>query len=108
MSKQQLAVIGRDAGCCPGLTAAPLAEDRATGLARVFKALGEEVFGHVEERGQFGRFVDVQQAPVTVVDAEGHQSVPQVLVEQDDGRPEGRIRVVRAVLRQFAPHLLAG
>ncbi|MFB0620952.1 ArsR/SmtB family transcription factor [Streptomyces sp. AGS-58] len=45
MSKQELAVLGRDGadGCCPGLLTAPLAEDRAETLARVFKALGDPV-----------------------------------------------------------------
>ncbi|MEZ7007805.1 ArsR/SmtB family transcription factor [Streptomyces sp. AD55] len=31
------------AACCPGLLTAPLGEDRAAGLARVFKALGDPV-----------------------------------------------------------------
>lgn len=45
MSKQELEVIGRDEGaaCCPGVSAAPLDEERATELAKVFKALGDPV-----------------------------------------------------------------
>ncbi|WP_079126399.1 ArsR/SmtB family transcription factor [Streptomyces sp. ERV7] len=43
MSKQELAVIGQDAACCPGLSAAPLDEDQAAELAKVFKALGDPV-----------------------------------------------------------------
>ncbi|MDQ0991736.1 helix-turn-helix transcriptional regulator [Streptomyces sp. V3I7] len=43
MSKQELEVIGQDAACCPGLAAAPLDDERATELARVFKALGDPV-----------------------------------------------------------------
>ncbi|MER7836547.1 metalloregulator ArsR/SmtB family transcription factor [Streptomyces sp. NPDC096040] len=43
MSKQELEVIGQDAACCPGLSAAPLDEDRAADLAKVFKALGDPV-----------------------------------------------------------------
>jgi len=50
MSKQELGVlevtgevIGRDAGCCPGLATAPLDDERAAELARVFKALGDPV-----------------------------------------------------------------
>ncbi|MFD9903561.1 ArsR/SmtB family transcription factor [Streptomyces sp. NPDC059063] len=45
MSKQELGVLGRaDAdGCCPGLLTAPLGEDRAVELAKVFKALGDPV-----------------------------------------------------------------
>ncbi|MCX4238786.1 MULTISPECIES: ArsR/SmtB family transcription factor [Streptomyces] len=46
MSKQELPVIDQDdgaAGCCPGLLTAPLDEDRAVELAKVFKALGDPV-----------------------------------------------------------------
>ncbi|MFH9090300.1 ArsR/SmtB family transcription factor [Streptomyces sp. NPDC017673] len=43
MSKQEFEVIGQDAACCPGLSAAPLDEDQAAGLAKVFKALGDPV-----------------------------------------------------------------
>ncbi|WP_437102937.1 ArsR/SmtB family transcription factor [Streptomyces sp. enrichment culture] len=46
MSKQELAVLegagGADA-CCPGLLTAPLDEEQAADLARVFKALGDPV-----------------------------------------------------------------
>ncbi|MFE7544677.1 ArsR/SmtB family transcription factor [Streptomyces platensis] len=46
MSNQELEVLGRtDQGdvCCPGLLSAPLDEDQATELAKVFKALGDPV-----------------------------------------------------------------
>lgn len=44
MSKQELEVIGQDAdGCCAGLTSAPLDDERAAQLAKVFKALGDPV-----------------------------------------------------------------
>ncbi|MEV7148973.1 ArsR/SmtB family transcription factor [Streptomyces sp. NPDC051287] len=43
MSNQRLAVIGQDAACCPGLSAAPLDEDQAADLAKLFKALGDPV-----------------------------------------------------------------
>ncbi|MFF7753776.1 ArsR/SmtB family transcription factor [Streptomyces sp. NPDC007971] len=46
MSKQELVVLGQDdrsAGCCPGLLAAPLDEDQAAELAKMFKALGDPV-----------------------------------------------------------------
>ncbi|MEU2439555.1 metalloregulator ArsR/SmtB family transcription factor [Streptomyces rubradiris] len=46
MSKQELVVLegagGADA-CCPGLLTAPLDEEQAAGLAKVFKALGDPV-----------------------------------------------------------------
>ncbi|MFH8614929.1 ArsR/SmtB family transcription factor [Streptomyces sp. NPDC017979] len=51
MSNQELPVIGQDTtaeglgteGCCPGLLTAPLDEEQAVVLARVFKALGDPV-----------------------------------------------------------------
>ncbi|MET4922684.1 metalloregulator ArsR/SmtB family transcription factor [Streptomyces sp. PSRA5] len=45
MSKQELVVLGQDAtdACCPGLLTAPLAEDQAVELAKMFKALGDPV-----------------------------------------------------------------
>ncbi|MET9590717.1 metalloregulator ArsR/SmtB family transcription factor [Streptomyces sp. NPDC006516] len=45
MSKQELVVLGQDGrdGCCPGLLTAPLGEDDAETLAKVFKALGDPV-----------------------------------------------------------------
>ncbi|WKV81913.1 helix-turn-helix transcriptional regulator [Streptomyces sp. SNU607] len=45
MSKQECAALGQDGaeGCCPGLLTAPLDEDRAETLAKVFKALGDPV-----------------------------------------------------------------
>ncbi|MBZ6475274.1 ArsR/SmtB family transcription factor [Streptomyces griseocarneus] len=45
MSNQEFVVLGQEGadGCCPGLLTAPLAEDQAVELARVFKALGDPV-----------------------------------------------------------------
>ncbi|WP_449474801.1 ArsR/SmtB family transcription factor [Streptomyces abikoensis] len=45
MSNQECVVLGQDGpdGCCPGLLTAPLAEDQAAELAKVFKALGDPV-----------------------------------------------------------------
>ncbi|PVC99507.1 metalloregulator ArsR/SmtB family transcription factor [Streptomyces sp. CS147] len=44
MPKQELVVLGRDdGGCCPTLLAAPLDEEQAVELAKVFKALGDPV-----------------------------------------------------------------
>ncbi|MFJ6011058.1 ArsR/SmtB family transcription factor [Streptomyces sp. NPDC092952] len=48
MSKQEWVVLGQDEGagsegCCPTLLTAPMDEDRATELAKVFKALGDPV-----------------------------------------------------------------
>ncbi|MCX5387744.1 helix-turn-helix transcriptional regulator [Streptomyces sp. NBC_00083] len=45
MSNQELAVLGQDGTdeCCPGLLTAPLDEEQAGELAKVFKALGDPV-----------------------------------------------------------------
>ncbi|MEV6505494.1 metalloregulator ArsR/SmtB family transcription factor [Streptomyces sp. NPDC051642] len=45
MSKQELEVIGQDpaGSCCGGVASAPLDGERATELAKVFKALGDPV-----------------------------------------------------------------
>ncbi|MFI9239142.1 metalloregulator ArsR/SmtB family transcription factor [Streptomyces cinnamoneus] len=47
MSKQgqdlEIIGIGQDDACCTGLLAAPLDDDRAVELAKVFKALGDPV-----------------------------------------------------------------
>ncbi|MER5883655.1 metalloregulator ArsR/SmtB family transcription factor [Streptomyces sp. NPDC001941] len=45
MSKQELVVLGQDEAdaCCPTLLTAPLDEDQAADLAKVFKALGDPV-----------------------------------------------------------------
>lgn len=46
MSKQELVVLGQadeNGACCPGLATAPLNEDQAAELARLFKALGDPV-----------------------------------------------------------------
>ncbi|MFE7325598.1 ArsR/SmtB family transcription factor [Streptomyces sp. NPDC057565] len=46
MSKQELVVLGQsdeNGACCPGLVTAPLDEDQAAELAKLFKALGDPV-----------------------------------------------------------------
>ncbi|MFF4402572.1 ArsR/SmtB family transcription factor [Streptomyces sp. NPDC001480] len=43
MSKQELEVIGQADACCDGLASAPLDDERAAQLAKVFKALGDPV-----------------------------------------------------------------
>ncbi|MFE7274192.1 ArsR/SmtB family transcription factor [Streptomyces sp. NPDC057623] len=43
MSKQELEVLGQDADCCSGVSEAPLDDERAAELAKVFKALGDPV-----------------------------------------------------------------
>ncbi|MCZ0206449.1 metalloregulator ArsR/SmtB family transcription factor [Streptomyces sp. UMAF16] len=46
MSNQELVVVeatGEGDACCPGLLTAPLDEEQAVDLARVFKALGDPV-----------------------------------------------------------------
>lgn len=46
MSKQELEVLGQDTdggACCQRLAAAPLDDDQAAELARIFKALGDPV-----------------------------------------------------------------
>ncbi|MFE4870403.1 ArsR/SmtB family transcription factor [Streptomyces sp. NPDC056682] len=58
MSKQELEVIDRGAACCPGLAAAPLDEERAAELAKLFKALGDPVrlrlMSMIASRGEGG------------------------------------------------------
>ncbi|MFK4099394.1 ArsR/SmtB family transcription factor [Streptomyces sp. NPDC019531] len=58
MSKQELEVLGQDAACCPGLSAAPLDEDQAADLAKIFKALGDPVrlrlMSMIASRGEGG------------------------------------------------------
>ncbi|MFE6178130.1 ArsR/SmtB family transcription factor [Streptomyces sp. NPDC056464] len=45
MSNQELTVLGQDSdgACCQALAAAPLGEEEAADLAKVFKALGDPV-----------------------------------------------------------------
>ncbi|MFI0709615.1 ArsR/SmtB family transcription factor [Streptomyces inhibens] len=45
MSNREFVVVGQDGAdaCCPGLLSAPLGEERAVELAKVFKALGDPV-----------------------------------------------------------------
>ncbi|MFE7441740.1 ArsR/SmtB family transcription factor [Streptomyces chartreusis] len=58
MSKQQLEVLGQDADCCAGVSAAPLDDERAAELAKVFKALGDPVrlrlLSMIASRGEGG------------------------------------------------------
>ncbi|WP_030939388.1 ArsR/SmtB family transcription factor [Streptomyces sp. NRRL S-646] len=58
MSKQELEVIGQDADCCTGASTAPLDDERAAELAKVFKALGDPVrlrlLSMIASRGEGG------------------------------------------------------
>ncbi|MGW2716124.1 ArsR/SmtB family transcription factor [Streptomyces sp. NPDC001492] len=67
MSKQELEVIGQDAACCPGLASAPLDEDRAADLAKVFKALGDPVrlrlLSMIASRGEGGEVCVCELTP---------------------------------------------
>jgi ArsR family transcriptional regulator len=60
MSKQELKIVGQDdrGGCCEGLADAPLDEDRAAELAKIFKALGDPVrlrlLSMIASRGEGG------------------------------------------------------
>ncbi|MFL5993590.1 MAG: ArsR/SmtB family transcription factor [Streptomyces sp.] len=67
MSKQQLEVIGQEATCCPGLSAAPLEEDQAAELAKVFKALGDPVrlrlMSMIASRGEGGEVCVCELTP---------------------------------------------
>ncbi|WNZ07778.1 metalloregulator ArsR/SmtB family transcription factor [Streptomyces sp. 11x1] len=67
MSKQGIAVIGQDAACCPGLSAAPLDEDQAADLAKIFKALGDPVrprlMSMIASRGEGGEVCVCELTP---------------------------------------------
>jgi ArsR family transcriptional regulator len=67
MSKQELEVIGQDATCGPGLSAAPLDEDQAADLAKVFKALGDPVrlrlMSLIASRGEGGEVCVCELTP---------------------------------------------
>ncbi|MCG7204448.1 ArsR/SmtB family transcription factor [Streptomyces arenae] len=67
MSKQELRVIGQDTACCPGLSAAPLDEDQAADLAKVFKALGDPVrlrlLSMIASRGEGGEVCVCELTP---------------------------------------------
>lgn len=67
MSKQELEVIGQDTACCPGLSAAPLDENQAAGLAKVFKALGDPVrlrlMSMIASRGEGGEVCVCELTP---------------------------------------------
>ncbi|MFF0789392.1 ArsR/SmtB family transcription factor [Streptomyces spiralis] len=67
MSKHELEVIGQDAACCAGLSAAPLGEDRAAELAKVFKALGDPVrlrlMSMIASRGEGGEVCVCELTP---------------------------------------------
>lgn len=67
MSKQELEVLDQDAVCCPGLSAAPLDEEQAAELAKVFKALGDPVrlrlMSMIASRGQGGEVCVCELTP---------------------------------------------
>jgi ArsR family transcriptional regulator len=67
MSKRELEVTGQDGACCPGLSAAPLNEDRAAELAKVFKALGDPVrlrlMSMIASRGEGGEVCVCELTP---------------------------------------------
>ncbi|MFJ1969285.1 ArsR/SmtB family transcription factor [Streptomyces sp. NPDC087903] len=67
MSKHELEVTGRDAACCEGLAAAPLDEERAGELAKVFKALGDPVrlrlMSMIASRGEGGEVCVCELTP---------------------------------------------
>ncbi|KPI31596.1 MULTISPECIES: ArsR/SmtB family transcription factor [unclassified Streptomyces] len=67
MSKQELEIIGQDTACCQGLAAAPLDEERAAELAKVFKALGDPVrlrlLSMIASRGEGGEVCVCELTP---------------------------------------------
>lgn len=67
MSKQELEVLGQDAACCPAVSAAPLAEERAAELAKVFKALGDparlRLLSMIASRGEGGEVCVCELTP---------------------------------------------
>ncbi|WP_327180927.1 ArsR/SmtB family transcription factor [Streptomyces sp. NBC_01334] len=67
MSKQELEVIGQGTACCQGLAAAPLDEERAAELAKVFKALGDPVrlrlLSMIASRGEGGEVCVCELTP---------------------------------------------
>ncbi|MEU1849207.1 metalloregulator ArsR/SmtB family transcription factor [Streptomyces sp. NPDC019990] len=67
MSNQELEVIGQDAACCAGLSAAPLDDDQAAELAKVFKALGDPVrlrlLSMIASRGEGGEVCVCELTP---------------------------------------------
>ncbi|EGX60886.1 ArsR family transcriptional regulator [Streptomyces zinciresistens K42] len=60
-------MIGQDAACCPGLASAPLDEDQAAELAKVFKALGDPVrlrlLSMIASRGEGGEVCVCELTP---------------------------------------------
>ncbi|MGW3289946.1 ArsR/SmtB family transcription factor [Streptomyces sp. NPDC001002] len=69
MSKQELKIVGQDdrGGCCEGLADAPLDEDRAAELAKIFKALGDPVrlrlLSMIASRGEDGEVCVCELTP---------------------------------------------
>ncbi|MBT1092535.1 ArsR/SmtB family transcription factor [Streptomyces chartreusis] len=67
MSKQQLEVLGQDGDCCAGVSEAPLDEERAAELAKVFKALGDPVrlrlLSMIASRGEGGEVCVCELTP---------------------------------------------
>ncbi len=60
-------MIGQESVCCPGLAAAPLDEDHAADLAKVFKALGDPVrlrlMSMIASRGEGGEVCVCELTP---------------------------------------------
>lgn len=60
-------MIGQDAACCPGLSTAPLDENQAAELAKVFKALGDPVrlrlMSMIASRGEGGEVCVCELTP---------------------------------------------
>ncbi|MFC9653046.1 ArsR/SmtB family transcription factor [Streptomyces sp. NPDC056937] len=67
MSNQERETVGQDAACCPGLSAAPLDEERAGELAKAFKALGDPVrlrlLSMIASRGEGGEVCVCELTP---------------------------------------------
>ncbi|MEU8753422.1 ArsR/SmtB family transcription factor [Streptomyces chartreusis] len=67
MSKQELEVLGQDGDCCAGVSAAPLDDERAAELAKVFKALGDPVrlrlLSMIASRGEGGEVCVCELTP---------------------------------------------
>lgn len=69
MSKQKLEVVDQDtdAACCPGLASAPLDDEQAAELAKVFKALGDPVrlrlMSMIASRGEGGEVCVCELTP---------------------------------------------
>lgn len=67
MSKQRREVLGQDGDCCAGVPEAPLDDERAAELAKVFKALGDPVrlrlLSMIAARGEGGEVCVCELTP---------------------------------------------